>query len=65
MAGPIAFPAFKGDDVAVFCRDLLDRSGVLLLPGNLYGNAYNNFRIGFGRQNLPDCLQQLERVLTT
>jgi aspartate/methionine/tyrosine aminotransferase len=43
-----------------FCVRLIERTGVLLLPGTLpdYGDA--NFRIGFGRKNLPQILPIFE-----
>ncbi len=63
-AGPIAFPSLKGDrDVDAFCRDLATTSGVLLLPGTLYDASSRNFRIGFGRSDLPECVQQLDQYL--
>ncbi len=35
----------------------------LLLPGTLYSDGSNSFRIGFGRRNMPESLQQLDRHL--
>ncbi len=64
-AGPIAFPSLRGErDVVAFCRDLVDKSGVLLLPGTLYDASRRNFRIGFGRSNVPECLQHLDGYLS-
>ncbi|MBP7635638.1 aminotransferase class I/II-fold pyridoxal phosphate-dependent enzyme [Candidatus Ozemobacteraceae bacterium] len=62
-AGPIAFPALLRGSVAEFCDDLVRKAGVLLLPGSLYGPAYNSFRIGFGRKNLPEALDRLREYL--
>ncbi len=59
-AGPIAFPGLRGMDVDPFCRRLLAENEVLLLPGTLYGEGYNCFRIGFGRADMPRALEQLE-----
>ena len=59
-AGPIAFPRLLQGSVDDFCRNLVQKSGVLLLPGTLYGDASNSFRIGFGRKNLPQCLDRLQ-----
>jgi aspartate/methionine/tyrosine aminotransferase len=66
-AGPLAFPSLrKGMASAAFCHDALARSGVLLLPGSLYGNDYTaNFRIGFGRRNFKVGLEHLDRYLRT
>ncbi len=62
-AGPIAFPGFKNGNVAEFCSDLVDKAGVLLVPGTMYGPSYNNFRIGFGRANMKTALAKLEEYL--
>jgi aspartate/methionine/tyrosine aminotransferase len=63
-AGPIAFPGYLGKNgVGKFCGQLISEAGVLLLPGTLYDPAYHNFRIGFGRRNLPQCVEQLEGFL--
>jgi aspartate/methionine/tyrosine aminotransferase len=62
-AGPIAFPRLVGEDVDVFCDVLLEQAGILLLPGSVYGDAGNHFRIGFGRKNLPEAVARLEAFL--
>ena len=62
-AGSIAFPKLLKGKVEKFCADLLENTGVLLLPGTLYGKRFNSFRIGFGRKNLPDALIRLEKYL--
>jgi len=63
-AGPIAFPRLKtGRNIEEFCIDLAERQGVLLLPGNHFGVDTANFRLGFGRKNLPECLRRLEEYL--
>ena len=55
-AGSIAFPALLQGTVNAFCADLVRKTGVLLLPGTLYGRGYRAFRVGYGRRNLPDAL---------
>lgn len=63
-AGPIAFPSLTdGRDVEKFCHDLITQAGVLLLPGSVYSVAGSNFRIGFGKKDLPLCLEKLEGSL--
>lgn len=59
-AGSIAFPALLRGAVDEFCAELVEKAGVVLLPGTVYGNEYNSFRIGFGRKNLPEGLENLE-----
>jgi aspartate/methionine/tyrosine aminotransferase len=63
-AGPIAFPKFMEEDIEVFCRRLAARAGVLLLPGTLFEDTGNHFRIGFGRMNMPEALGLMERFIT-
>lgn len=62
-AGSIGFPQLLAEDVDRFCQDLVENTGVLLLPGSLYGDHNNHFRIGYGRKNLPDALPHLEAFL--
>jgi aspartate/methionine/tyrosine aminotransferase len=61
LAGPIAFPrvnfAQASDD---FCAGLLEKQGVLLLPGSVFAAAPAQFRIGFGRRDFQSGLQKLE-----
>ena len=63
QAGAIGFPRLIGKDVDQFCKDLVEATGVLLLPGSLYEDSGNHFRIGFGRQNFPEALERLEKFL--
>jgi len=62
-AGPIAFPRLGEGDIETFCDELVQESGVLLLPGTMYDHPGNHFRIGFARRNMPEALAQLEKFL--
>ena len=62
-AGSIGFPKLLGEDVEVFCDSLVKTAGVLLLPGTVYDDPGNHFRIGFGRKNLPEIIGRLEDFL--
>lgn len=62
-SGSIAFPLLRRGSVDAFCEDLVNKAGVLLLPGSLYGPDYNAFRVGFGRKNLPEALEKFEDYL--
>ena len=62
-AGSIGFPKLLGEDVEVFCDSLVQTAGVLLLPGTVYDDPGNHFRIGFGRKNLPEAMGRLEDFL--
>lgn len=63
-AGAIAFPGMKsGFNAEEFCINLVEKKGVLLLPGSYYSYGDKNFRIGFGRRNMPQCVEQLEQYM--
>jgi len=46
-----------------FAAQLVEAEGVLLLPGSQFGYPGNHFRIGFGREDMPEALAGLERFL--
>ena len=63
-AGTIAFPSLKtGQPVEDFCLELVDWTGVLLIPGSLFDYGNRHFRIGFARRNMPEALARLEDYL--
>ncbi|MBU8894364.1 aminotransferase class I/II-fold pyridoxal phosphate-dependent enzyme [Corallococcus sp. M34] len=63
-AGSVAFPRLLGrEPVARFIERLVEREGVLLLPGEVYDFPGNHFRLGLGRDNLPAALERLERFV--
>ena len=63
-AGPIAFPRLTIErDAEAFCLDLVQKKGVLLLPGNYYDFDNAHFRIGFGRKNFGEGLNKLEEYV--
>jgi aspartate/methionine/tyrosine aminotransferase len=63
-AGSIAFPKLNNEISAQnFCRDLLKEQGVLLLPSNKFDYGDNHFRIGFGRKNILNALNRVERFI--
>jgi aspartate/methionine/tyrosine aminotransferase len=62
-AGPIGFPWLVGEEVSSFCDSCAKACGVLLLPGSIYADTGNHFRIGFGRKNMPEALARLEEYL--
>jgi len=62
-AGSIAFPRLIGYDVEAFCHESVTSAGVLLLPGTLFDDRDNHFRIGFGRKSMPEAVARLEEYL--
>ena len=62
--GPVAYPRLLGDESADdVARKLVESEGVLLLPGSQLGQPGNHFRLGFGRENLPEALARFEAFL--
>lgn len=65
----MAFPRYNGEEgVERFTRDLVERSGVLLLPCTIYKSELgetptDRFRLGFGRKNLHEGLAAFESHL--
>jgi aspartate/methionine/tyrosine aminotransferase len=63
--GSIGFPRLLDDEsIDAFAARLVEREGVLLLPGSQFGYGGNHFRIGFGREDLADGLAALESFVT-
>jgi aspartate/methionine/tyrosine aminotransferase len=52
------------EDVQKFCENLVQESGVLLLPGTVYDEP-GHIRFGYGRRNMPESLAKLESWLVT
>lgn len=63
QAGSMAFPRYLGGNVEIFVDELVKKAGVLLLPGSVYDDSRNHFRLGLGRRNLPQAVEKLEEVL--
>jgi aspartate/methionine/tyrosine aminotransferase len=63
QAGSMGFPKLLKGDVEDFCDDLVKKAGVLLLPGTMYDEHRNHFRLGLGRKNLPQAVERLENYL--
>ena len=59
--GSVAFPRLAADvPVDRFADDLVRDTGVLVMPGSVFGDTGNHFRIGYGRTNMPAALERLE-----
>ena len=63
-AGSMAYPRYQGGNVDKFCDELVRKAGVLLLPGTVYDDSSNHFRLGLGRKNLPQAVERLEDFLS-
>ncbi len=60
--GSIAFARLTASTpIDRFAEDLVRETGVLILPGTVFGDTDNHFRLGFGRTNMPEALARFER----
>jgi aspartate/methionine/tyrosine aminotransferase len=46
-----------------FTEQLVEKTGVLIMPASIFDFPGNFFRIGFGRKNMPDVLNRFEQFL--
>ena len=64
-AGTICFPKLKIEMSSLdFCQKVVNESGIMLLPSTVYDYDNKHFRIGFGRENMPEALNKLEEYIT-
>lgn len=67
--GAVAYPKYlKGDDCNAFCQNLLEETGVMILPPRIYKSELmltpqNHFRIGLGRNGLDEMLDKFHHYL--
>jgi aspartate/methionine/tyrosine aminotransferase len=60
--GSVAFVKVKSKLTALqFAQELIRKTGILLLPSEIFGYGTSHVRIGFGRANLPEVLTVLEK----
>ena len=58
-AGCVAYPALAaGGDASDFAARLLDRTGVMIVPGHCFLWGESHFRVGFGRKDFPLALER-------
>ena len=62
-AGSMGFPKLLKGNVEDFCDNLVRNAGVMLLPGTVYDDSRNHFRLGLGRKNLPQAVERLDAYL--
>ena len=57
-AGTIGFPRLNGPMTASgFCRKVVQEAGIMLLPSTVFDYGDQHFRLGFGRENMPEVLE--------
>jgi aspartate/methionine/tyrosine aminotransferase len=64
QGGCVGFVKYKGaEPIDSFCERLMYKQHTLLIPASIYSYNSNHFRIGFGRKNMPECLDQFKAFL--
>ncbi|CAI82737.1 aminotransferase class I/II-fold pyridoxal phosphate-dependent enzyme [Dehalococcoides mccartyi] len=64
-AGSVCFPRLnKITPCMDFCQQVLEKTGIMILPSEVYNYGQNHFRIGFGRANFPEVLEIFENFIT-
>jgi aspartate/methionine/tyrosine aminotransferase len=59
--GSVGFPRLLSDrSIDSVAAELVESTGVLILPGTLFGDAGSHFRVGFGRANFAEALARFE-----
>ena len=63
-AGSVAFPEWLGRvPLEQFCQEVLDKQGVMIVPGSLFDLPGNHFRLGLGRRNMSEALDHIAGYL--
>ena len=63
-AGSTAFPRWVGaGTVEEFCAVALAKRELMIVPGSMFAAPGSHFRVGLGRENFPQALQVLEKML--
>jgi aspartate/methionine/tyrosine aminotransferase len=61
QAGSVAFPQWLGPgEVDAFCQRMVDRQGVMVVPGTMFDMPGEFFRVGLGRRNFGEALARVE-----
>ena len=64
IGGSICFPRMLGiDNTYLFCEQLVQETGIMLAPSRVFQYGDHHVRIGFGRENLPEVLNQFAEYL--
>lgn len=64
--GSIAFPRWQGsEELDALCQRALTERGLMIVPSSIFDHAGSHFRVGLGRQNFPQVLEQFAALLET
>ena len=63
-AGSVCLLRLRDGHATDFCRRLVDKAGIMVLPSSVFQFGDEHVRIGLGREDLPDVLARLESALS-
>ncbi|MBI4990927.1 aminotransferase class I/II-fold pyridoxal phosphate-dependent enzyme [Candidatus Gottesmanbacteria bacterium] len=64
-AGTVAFPRINRDiDSYDFCEKMVKEASIMLLPSSVYDYDHKHFRLGFGRENMPEVLEKFKQYIS-
>ncbi len=65
LAGSICFPRMINvDDTLEFCETLVVKTGIMVVPSQMFMYGKHHIRIGFGRENFPEVMGYFAEYLS-
>lgn len=65
-AGTIGFVRLTIDMASYdFCQKIVNESGIMIVPGEVFDYGDKHIRMGFGRENLPEVLNRFGEILNS
>jgi aspartate/methionine/tyrosine aminotransferase len=65
LGGSVAFPEWIGEGtVDDFCQSMVEREGVMVVPGSMFDHPGQHFRVGLGRKNFPKALERVKNFIS-
>ena len=63
-AGPVCFPRMLTTrDTHQFCENLVQNTGIMLVPSSMFGYGAHHVRLGYGREDFPQVLDRFASAL--
>lgn len=63
--GSICFPKWLGGKpIDEFCLELVEKNGLMIVPGTMFDSPLPHFRIGLGRKNFIPSLEIFDEVMS-
>lgn len=64
-AGSTSFvKLFSKETSLEFCNNLVEKTGIMAVPSEMFGFEGKYIRIGFGRENIPEVLNEFDKFLS-